>query len=89
MKSTFSRALTGFIVLTGAVSLMALVALWTVEKYVDGHWLAGLLVILVALVTVAGIYGSTLHTPIKEWIGEPKREKERLAEKERLERKDA
>ena len=78
MKSTFSRALVGFIILTAAVSAMALVALSAADKYAPGYWVVPLLVILIALVTVMGIYGLTLHNPIMGWVKEPAKKKVRL-----------
>lgn len=73
MDNTFSRAATGFVVLTAAISLMAMVALWAIERYGGGVWWAALIVVLVALVAVASTYGSTLHDPIRDWIKEPER----------------
>lgn len=78
MKSTFSRALVGFLILTAAVSAMALVGLRAAETYAPTVWIIPLLIIVIAMITVAGVYGSTLHRPIMDWVKEPAREKERL-----------
>lgn len=83
MDSTFTRATLGFIMLTTAVSLMAYVALWALDVYGGGVWWASLLVVLIALAAEIGVYTSTLHEPIYDWIKEPKRAAER-AEAERL-----
>ena len=77
MKSTFSRAVIGFIMLTFAVSSMALIALWAIETFASEYSWMSVLVTLVALATEIGIYRSTLHDPIHDWISEPKRERER------------
>jgi hypothetical protein len=71
MNSTFTRATVGFLALVLAVSSMALVALWALERYTDGVWWASLLVVIIALFSVLMIYGSTLHEPIYNWIKEP------------------
>ena len=77
MSSTFSRAFTGFLVLTTAISLMAYVALWAIEAFGGGAWWASLLVVLLALSAEIMIYSSTLHEPIYDWIKEPKRLREK------------
>lgn len=73
MHSTFGRALTGFFLLTAAITLMAVVALWALATFGGGIWWASLLVVLVALVVEGGVYSSTLHEPIYNWINEPER----------------
>jgi len=72
MKSTFSRALIGFIVLTLAVVCMALAALWAVEAYLPNHQWTGALVVLFTLTIQIAIFNSTLSKPIMNWINEPK-----------------
>ena len=94
MKSTFSRALAGFVLLTAAISLLAMVALWAVQTFGGGAWWASLLVVIVALVSEVSVYGSTLHGPIYDWIREPariaedERNAQRAAERERILRKE-
>ena len=83
MQSTFSRALFGFIVLTAAIIGMALVALWSIETFATGLWWASILVVLIALVVEIGIYSSTLHDPIYQWIKEPARKAAEAAEEKR------
>ena len=72
MKSTFLRALIGFTTLSSAITLGCFVALWALDGYGGGVWWASLLVVLIGLVSVISIYGSTLHGPVKIWIDEPK-----------------
>lgn len=72
LDSTFTRALLGFVILTTALSGMALVALWAIDVYAGNTWWVAGLVILVALAAEVGIYSSTLHEPIYSWIREPK-----------------
>lgn len=76
MDSTFSRATLGFVLLTTAVSIMAWVALWGIEKFGGSAWWASLLVIVIALITEISIYMTTLHEPVYDWIREPKRRAE-------------
>jgi len=71
MSSTFTRATVGFLALVSAVSGIAMVALWSIERYTNGVWWASLLVVIIALVAVMMIYASTLHDPIYRWIKEP------------------
>lgn len=71
MQSTFYRAFLGFIVLTAAIIGMALIALWSIATFADGLWWASILIVLIALVVEVGIYSSTLHDPIYQWIKEP------------------
>jgi len=75
MDSTFSRAALGFILLTAAVTGMALVALWALSAFAGGVWWASLLVVVVALGAEIMIYSSTLHDPVYDWIKEPKLKK--------------
>ncbi len=71
MQSTFYRAFLGFIVLTAAIIGMALIALWSIATFAGGLWWASILIVLIALVVEVGIYSSTLHDPIYQWIKEP------------------
>lgn len=76
MGNTFLRALLGFVALTIAVVSMALVALWAFDTYGGGVWWASMAVVLLALVVEGGVYRSTLHDPIYDWIKEPQRQRE-------------
>lgn len=90
MDSTFSRATLGFLLLTTAVTVMAIVALWGIDRFGGGAWWASLLVIVIALVAEISIYMTTLHEPVYDWIKEPKRKAEREeAHKRELEREAA
>lgn len=85
MKSTFARAIVGFVALTLALSFMSFSALWAVEKYAgDWSWL-GVIVILLALVTEVGIYQSTLSDPVRDWIAQPERDR---LHREKMEKAD-
>lgn len=84
MNSTFSRAVIGFIVLTMAMAALSMVALWAVDTYAGSYAWIGIVVVLLALATEIGIYRSTLHDPVHDWIAEPKLERierERQAKK--------
>jgi len=81
MDGTFTRATLGFVILTTAIAMMAYIALWALEVYGGGVWWAALLVVLLALAAEIGVYTSTLHEPIYDWIKEPKRAAEK-AERE-------
>lgn len=75
MDSTFSRALVGFLILTGALTLLAYVALWAIGAYAGGNAYASIGVVLIAMVAEICVYASTLHEPIYDWIKEPSRRK--------------
>jgi len=77
--NTFFRALVGWAILTCAIVGMALVALWALKTFGGSAWWAGLLIIIIAMAAEIGVYRSTLHEPIYDWIREPKREAERKA----------
>lgn len=79
MNSTFGRALVGFVILTGAISLMTMVALWGIDTFGGNAWWAGLIVILVALVSVISVYHTTLHEPIQTWIRQPEEDRRNAA----------
>lgn len=72
MDSTFSRALLGFVILSVAIASMAWIALWGIQAFGGGTWWASLLVVIMAMVSEVGVYTSTLHGPIYDWIKEPK-----------------
>jgi cobalamin biosynthesis protein CobD/CbiB len=76
MDGTFSRALLGFILLTTAMLFIAFLALWVIETYAGGSNWAAIIVSIVALAAQIGIYSTTLHEPIYDWIREPKRRAE-------------
>lgn len=82
MNSTFGRAIVGFVALTVAITFMALVALWAIERFGGGVWWASLVVVLLSLVAMVSVYTSTLHEPVYDWIKEPKRQAD--AEQRRL-----
>lgn len=85
MENTFSRATLGFIVLTSAIFVMCFFALWAIEAYAGEVWWASLLVIIVAFCSTIGVYSSTLHQPIYNWIQEPAR---KLEEEQRRAKED-
>ncbi len=89
MDSTFTRATVGFLALVFAVTGMAMVALWALDRFAGGVWWASLLVVLVALCAVLMIYGSTLHDPIYRWIKEPAERAAREAEHQYALERDA
>lgn len=71
MDNTFTRALLGFILLTSALALMAFFALWGITQYGGGSSWAAIIVVILALVAEIGIYSTTLHDPIYDWVREP------------------
>lgn len=76
MDNTFTRALIGFVVLTFAIAGMSLIALQSLQSFAGAPWWAMLLVTVIALVAEIGVYTTTLHEPIYDWIKEPKRRRE-------------
>lgn len=72
MDSTFSRALLGFVILSTAIAGMSWIALWGIQAFGGGTWWASLIVVIMAMVAEVGVYSSTLHGPIYDWIKEPK-----------------
>ena len=71
MQSTFVRALLGFLTLSMAIIFMSSVVLWALSTYApDATW-ASILVLLLAMISIILIYGTTLHDPIYQWIREP------------------
>lgn len=81
MNSTFSRAVVGFVVLTAALTCMAMIAIWGIALFAPSLEWASLIVVAIALVAEISIYANTLHDPIHRWIKEP--EEERMVEGER------
>lgn len=79
MNSIFGRALVGFIALTIAICIMAGIALWAIETFAGGVWWASLAVVAVALITECGVYSSTLHSVVLDWVKEPQ-ERRRMVE---------
>ncbi len=75
MDNTFTRGLIGFVTLTAAIALMASTALWAIETYANGANWAAIIVIVIAMAAEIGVYGSTLHDQVYDWIHEPKRRK--------------
>lgn len=71
MDNNFTRAILGFIMLTGALALMSFAALWALAAYGGGSTWPAIIVALVALAAEISIYGTTLHEPIYKWIREP------------------
>jgi hypothetical protein len=86
MGNTFIRATLGFGALTCAIAMLAATGLWAIEKYADGIWWGGLIIVVVALAAVISTYMDTLSEPVRDWIKEPKRARE---EAERIAREAA
>lgn len=71
MNSKFIRSLIGFVVLIGAITTIVIMALWSIETYAPGTWLASLIVVMVALFIVVQIYEDTLQSSVLDWIKGP------------------
>lgn len=68
MQSQFARALIGFIVLSVALFIATILAVFALEAYTPGASMAFVVVIIFAFVVEVCIYGSTLHEPVYDWI---------------------
>ena len=73
IDTTFKRAIAGFMLLTFVLAAMAIVALWSLQVFVGDVWWASIIIVIVAMVAEIGVYGSTIHDPIHQWIKEPER----------------
>jgi hypothetical protein len=74
--NTFIRATLGFTALACAITALAYTGLWAIDKFADGVWWGGLIVVLLGMVAVIATYMDTLSEPVRDWIKETKRARE-------------